>query len=126
MPVEHEAPTLKSIASSALQSEPLDAARVDKGENENTVRRNLVKNDVRSVLMTPDTWCYRLRFAAHAGIVRQQSKGVLQFGGIDFCLSRSKLLIAKIRKSRTGRPRPVSSGHIHSFKCPLAFARLFA
>jgi hypothetical protein len=86
---------MKSMAGAALQIEPLDAARVDEGKNKNTVRRYLVKNDVRSVLMTPDTWRYRLRFAAHAGIVRQQLKGVLQFGGIDFCLPRSKLLIAK-------------------------------
>jgi hypothetical protein len=45
--------------------------------------------------MTPNIWRYRLRFAAHAGIVRQQLKGVLQFGGLDFCLPHSKLLIAK-------------------------------
>ena len=86
---------MKSIAGAALQSEPLDAARVDKGENKNTVRRYFVKNDVRSVLMTPDTWRYRPRFSAHAGIVRQQLKGVFQFGGVGFCLPCSKLLIAK-------------------------------
>jgi hypothetical protein len=68
---------------------------VDKGENENTIRRYFVKNDVRSVLMTPDTRRYRLRFGADAGIVRQQLKGVLQLNGIGFCLPRSKLLIAK-------------------------------
>jgi hypothetical protein len=42
-----------------------------------------------------ETWRYRLRFAADAGIVRQKLKGVLQLGGIDFCLPRSNLLIAK-------------------------------
>ena len=86
---------MKSIAGAALWSEPLDAARVDKGENNNAVRRYFVKNDVRSMLMTADTWRYSLRFSAHAGIVRQQLKGVLQFGGIGFCLPCSKLLIAK-------------------------------
>jgi hypothetical protein len=69
----------ESIAGAPLEGQPLDTARVDKGEYENTVRRYFVKNDVRSVLVTPDTRCYQLRFAADAGIVRQRLKGVLQF-----------------------------------------------